>query len=849
MSKKLLVITAGTVAAGVGQTILRQMKAHPGSELNVMVRYIDTAFLPSRYGSIRPNEWFQMSIDPRYMRALYSNISAYPNLERMLFEKLLPGTDVSGGGSIRYNGAGAVEVKRDDLRKWLSASMTTLAQSGDASTNISIALIVSAVGATGSGSLEHLIDVIVDAAHFAGVRSTAQSTIRCDTYILQPSQDVTDLGLANTVALYTELAASQLSRTDTNTRTYQGRKILIGWGSDRALASIEQLKEVAATIVRLSSDPASAFAAEFQEREVDNHVLRELDHLTNLPSHLSLVTVVTINLGRLEEQVIQRDVTRLVNSLVFDAATATNQANVLLGKFADVLAGERAEDRYQKLIEYLSDVVSWSSMRSRLDATVSSKGIPTGEKGPRLMGLWQEYKEEIKQGRHRIHDFASSFASSAIRQLASIKGERICRGNISLTTLREEYRALHAILIAVLDVAREDTRTTVSDTPVLRQQKALEGLWPFRLFNRMTKLRRLASAMRRNLEEYLQQSTRSSAIDVLERLEQHCAEIGRDLDVVLNKLRRQRDEEQRLTLTTGGFSVDTANPLNMVALSNADEMTTYAAQVSIFSAHAQDVDQLAEFRQWLQGRAELEALFKGNLDLLLGVVTRYVKEKVREAMQKHSVVDVLRRAGEDTLLRRLSEASARATALVKYSEDFAHERREAWHVSAYYRNEEQRDEIQRAINEAFAQGQCKLLSSSDPAELAVFYYVDGIPMSAIGDLKGRCLDAFLKRRQQWYKQKAALNGNAPAASMDSFNQRVGVPIFSGRDAEQRALDACVIKRLYDVKGPEVGDYDAQDIPELKCAPVPQPSLEQANHHQNNGAQTLIQTTESGQIAD
>lgn len=48
MSKKLLVITAGTVAAGVGQAIIKQTQAHPLSDLDVMVRYIDTAFLPSR---------------------------------------------------------------------------------------------------------------------------------------------------------------------------------------------------------------------------------------------------------------------------------------------------------------------------------------------------------------------------------------------------------------------------------------------------------------------------------------------------------------------------------------------------------------------------------------------------------------------------------------------------------------------------------------------------------------------------------------------------------------------------------------------------------------------------------
>lgn len=424
MSKKLLVVTAGTVAASVGQTLLKQMKAHPNSELTVMARYIDTAYLPNRNSNLRKGEWFHLSIDPRYMEAVYEERENYPLINAMLFPGLLPGTSTVGGGSIRYNGAGAVEVKRNDLRRWLGASMTELARQGDGSTNISVALIVSAVGATGSGSLEHLIDVIVDAASFADVHSVDQSTIRCDVYILQPSQDATDLGLANTLALYAELAASQLSGG--STRNYQGRKIMIGWGSDTALSSIDQLREVAATIVRLSTDPTSQFAAEFQEREVDNHVLRELDPLNNLPMHLSLATVVTISLGRLQEQIVQRDVNRLVNSLVFDSSSGGAVGeNVLLGRFADALAGESPEARYQKLLEYLSEPVHLVDALRRIDGLVNSKGTPEGEKGAKMQSLWRETADEIRQGRHRIRDFALSFAANALLELDRVKGEDI----------------------------------------------------------------------------------------------------------------------------------------------------------------------------------------------------------------------------------------------------------------------------------------------------------------------------------------------------------------------------------------------------------------------------------------
>src|SRR5579885_2907433 len=131
MSKKLLVVTAGTVAASVGQTLLKQMKAHPNSDLTVMARYIDTAYLPNRNSNLRKGEWFHLSIDPRYMEAVYEVRENYPLINNMLFPGLLPGTSTVGGGSIRYNGAAPVEVTRNDLRRWLGASMTELARNGD----------------------------------------------------------------------------------------------------------------------------------------------------------------------------------------------------------------------------------------------------------------------------------------------------------------------------------------------------------------------------------------------------------------------------------------------------------------------------------------------------------------------------------------------------------------------------------------------------------------------------------------------------------------------------------------------------------------------------------------------
>src|SRR5205085_11233510 len=110
---------------------------------------------------------------------------------------------------IQYNGAGAIGISRTQMKKWLSATISDLIRSEYGEADLSIALVVSAVGATGSGSLEQLIDIVIEAAQYAGT----PLPVYCNVFIMQPGiHEVTDLGLANTLALYAEMAASRLSK-------------------------------------------------------------------------------------------------------------------------------------------------------------------------------------------------------------------------------------------------------------------------------------------------------------------------------------------------------------------------------------------------------------------------------------------------------------------------------------------------------------------------------------------------------------------------------------------------------------------------------------------------------------
>jgi hypothetical protein len=91
----------------------------------------------------------------------------------------------------------------------------------------------------------------------------------------------------------------------------------------------------------------------------------------------------------------------------------------------------------------------------------------------------------------------------------------------------------------------------------------------------------------------------------------------------------------------------------------------------------------------------------------------------------------------------------------------------------------------------------------------VFYYVDGIPMSAVNDFTGRCLDNFLKMRQNWYRYA----GTGANGATDNPGQRVSVPVYSGKDAETRVLENDIIAKLCKVAERYATQY--QNLLELK----------------------------------
>ncbi|HVB20680.1 MAG TPA: hypothetical protein VNG51_01865 [Ktedonobacteraceae bacterium] len=850
MESKLLVITAGTVAAGVGKEFIRQRRAHDKSEIKESVRYIDTAYLPTRYSDLRDGEWLQMSIDPRFIDNIKRNEQDYPYLKPLLFDDLMPMIQGSGGGSIRYNAAGAVAIGRDRLKKWIHTGITNLISAGDGQVNLSIALVVSAVGATGSGTLERLVEIIIDAAQDAKI----PSPIHCDVFILQPGWDVTDLGLANTVALYAEMAASRLSRTQLNNKSYRGRTILVDWGSDTNMASIEQLKEAAATLVRLSNDPASNIAAEYQEREVDNHVLREQDTRSRLPSHLSTATAVTISLGDLQEKIIQRDAARLVDMLVFGgiplsmtdngesiitsrSSRMERPANVMLGALSSFLNGQTPDERLSHLMLTLRNAVTLLTPQINPGRL---RDLAPRDQASRLRNNWRQDKDTLmRSGSEKIKERGAELAGEALNIMMQARRERMGTG-LSLQQLRDDYRELHDKIEEVIRSAHEMNaagdqaapQQVGEDQAILRKIEVLERS---NRFNKQGNFSQALAVVQNDINNIATLETINVAIEVLEILERHTAEASRNLTIILQKLHKQRKNNEMWASAGQELHIEMHHPLHLAALPTDIEIKTYADQVSIFTSarkrvrtsavsrimtgESREDDQLAAFRKWMDDEDAIEGLFKGDIDLLLGLAQKYAREQVDEEVKENNVLKVLIRAGDEILRSRIAEAADKAHPMVSFSTDFAPDLREACHVSAFWADEEERGQLQKAINEAFGQRPCTLIKSKDPTEIAVFYYADGLPLSAITDLTGRCLEAFLKRRRSWHLQTKYYTQNGHSRNGNSsepvvHNQRVGVPVYSGKDAQQRVEETGVIDLLYRVRGQNVSTYTKDDVPEL-----------------------------------
>lgn len=825
LKKKLLIISSGTTAAGVVQELQRQIQARQANDrtrIEYKSRCIDTANLSLR--GFLSGEWLPLNIDNQFMDVIYeSQQDELPEIKAYLYPGLLPETTSDGGGGIRYNGAGAIILNRRELESWIQSSMISLGKMGDQNAEFSVAIVISAVGATGSGTLERLLESVIASARAINPDKDPQ----IDVFILMPGKErVTELGRANTVALFAEMAASRLAGKNQSIRRYKGRTILVGWGDRPRLTSIEQLQEAAATLIRTISDPITGIESAYRERAMDNTMLHATDPHTHLPSHLSSATAINIGLGNLEEQIIQLDTARLLTEMALthtDAAQSSEEkVNPIMAPVLRFLNGDDDANRYRDLLDTICENIVPDTQSLNVQTV---QRLPANQRALTLKSDWQSDIEIINgSGRASMRKKAETLSSTTIKEMIQSRREALATGGYTLSELRDHYQSLRTMLNSTLKYAlATPPPESDNDREVNLKLDALRG----GLFQN-NQLRESIRAIQGNITSRLHRQASGLANMVLKELVSHCALTINNLDVIMTEAKRQKKIIDDLTDGELPLRIDTDNMLHMAALVNKEEIKRYYEEVSIFhppeeasayqlEENLTEFDQLAAFRRQMLEEKKIDIFFSGKLKEVSEVMRTYAAEIIQNKMKVHSVVDVLLHAGEGVLLKRLEEAAQKAHSLISFVPNLASKSREMRHICAFYKDREQHNILIDAMQQTFRDGPCTLEKSDDPTEIIVYYYVDGLSMSAIKDLSGWCFDAFLEHRRNWYQEvrtaTPSLNGNNGGVSSIMASS---IPVYCGQDAENLVRQTEVITRLYEVRDRSIitRQYGANDIPEL-----------------------------------
>lgn len=784
-TKKLLVITAGTTAGHVGQKLVQQVESRH-SELQVMICSLDTA--NQRVSTHRINEQhYHMAIDQKKMLTIHRMRKSKSFPINILYDSLPPTINNSAGG-VRYNGASALVYNQDQIKEWLKNSLSTLSPESDVAP-LSIAIVISAAGATGSGSLLHLLESVEEVTSLANT-----SSVTCNIYIMMPDPaENNTLKLANTFALFAELAARQISQIKQGNVAFQGRIILVGWGRTKLLTSVEQLEETTATLIRLTNNLVSGLAIDYEEmRGINQYLWWSTNQETDLPTHLSSATPITISFGNLEEQIIEHDTNRLIAHLIFEndadppSSSKGNPFQAVLDRYK--IRGKDATERLESLIEYLTRDITFTIKEN------GHRKIETDAQKERDPKSWLE--DLIKKDKRAIYTQEPDIKRAGKRLFDNLiqswreqeLTEFTVSGNFSLTRLKHYYESLRHLIDEMLSIALEGISFRALEKLV---EKSIQDIPNNRNAPRWKEFVRLAARrVNENVTDYHDDLANKVAIHLLQ-------DLTIEIDKALSRPRRalvnfDKKSSSMRDITTRPLSSRSNTPLHLASLSEKkkrgveSEIEHYYRLVSPIAPldyrnTSFATDAKLEFRRWLAHDTNgLEYLFNGDMENLLHTTREYVTKRISSEIKKYSVLDLMLHDDGEPLYQCLQEAKSLAKSLINYSQSLAFESIKKIYICAYWgENKSKRDKLYEYISQIFNPGEWTLLESNDPTEILIFYCVDGLSMAALTDVTTRYFDAFLRQQRKW----------------ETSPSSIGVPVFSGKDAEALVQEYDIIHKV------------------------------------------------------
>ena len=840
MEQKLLILALGTTGGEVGLIFKQQAVQRTAKDFYYKMLCLDTSDQLRKSGRLAPHEFVHLATDEHYMNTILANSEIVAQkLHEMLYHQFPPPpSTANGAGGIRYSAATllALPALQNSIRSNLSTLISQLADMGETkSRDISFAIVISAVGATGSGALSLLIPLMLEAINNAGITKPY-----IDVIILHPVLSVSDpLLLANAEALYIELAAMQ---NDAVHNSYAGRKIILGSGGQfHTITQLEELERTAATLIWLTTDAHYGMTQSYWNTLPNRGVLRGLEIQTLLPTHLSSATPVTIGLANLGKQVIEIDTAKLVSRLISgvrDQEKMPTHVNTLLSDL-NSFQGHDADTSYQLLLENFT-----TTLRNRLESNALSPATLTrlnnAQKAERMRSQYHSDLDLIEQEKSKIRPQAQERFREWKKRLNEERRKYLLTDRSLIQLLRDDRERLERIRNLQAAASRVQVSPPVSE-------ELLHQMLHDVARGRVQAMNSSIAAVQQNLASKCKAAAVQIAIMFLNSLEAECQEAIQHVNTFIQKANERFRNKPGWNSNASTLQVHNDHPLSISALSSQQDIEQYYNHVSIFAQREtqQDLfsesddaqlDPLASFRTKLKEQDLVRHFFDGNSTRIFTAIEQYVEKSVRNQLDNYPLMKVFESMRPAVLHDCLSQAFGRAQSLMPFSQGFASSSVEEYYVTAFWRNERQHSMLQEALSQISQKA--KLIKSDEPTEIVVFYLIDGLAMTAINELTGRCLRAFLELRSQWTLHNS---------NQTQHGSMRGIPVYSGYNFEMQVGQQHIVDRLYEARQLGVGDYTSSQIPEL-AASHPDASNESSSTYEPVDTipeQTVLETKSTG----
>lgn len=805
MEQKLLVLALGTTGGEVGLTFKQQVAQRTARDFYYKVLCLDTSDQLRKSGRVAPNEFIHLATEEHYMESVITSSAVNaPQLKEMIYPKFPPPpSTANGAGNIRYSAAAllALPAIQNAIRGNLATLIDQLADMGNTkSRDISFAIVISAVGATGSGAVSLLIPLILETAQNAGIVKP-----NIDVFILHPVLSVSNpLLLANAEALYVELAAMQNMPIHNR---YTGRKIILGSGGQaHTITKLDELEKTAATLIRLTTDARYGITRPYWDALPNLGVLRGLEKHSLLPTHLSTATPVTVGLANLGKQVIEIDTAQLTSRLVLGMPhrdDGPSHVNTLLSVL-NFLKGSNPDESYRLLLRALTE-----NMSNQLDSfslsPLSIRTLNNAQKAERIRALYRSDTERIDELKTKIEPQARDLFKARSDELNAERVKYIMAG-LSLTQLRIDYKDVIGRIKQLQAAANKVVISPPTSDRDLQQRlnEVARG--------RGQALTGAIAAVQENLESKCEATAVQTATRFLNSLENECQRTIQRIETFMNEATERFQNKPGWGNNAPTLQAHNDNSLYISALSNKQDIDQYYKHVSIFAqsdaqqdlfSDASQVDPLALFRRELEQNDLIKHFFDGQHNKILTLIEQHVERRIKAQLDNYPLMNVFETMRPAILHESLNQAFGRAQSLMPFSRGFADGCVEECYVTACWSNETQHAMLEEVLSQISQKA--TLIKSEDPGEIVVFYLLDGLAITAINELTSRCLSAFLEQRNLWalYNSNASLRGSMR-----------GIPVYSGYNLEEQVRQQGIVYRLYQNKQPSVGNYTDGQVPEL-----------------------------------